>query len=222
MKRLVAITFMIWIVGAMATASQPSFVPPTMHPPSKKQKTRPRKATPPVAPQPRAAPAAVVSYQNGLLTIAAENAKLCDIMDRVRDSTGAMVDAPPLNERVTVHLGPQPPARVIAALLDGSHVNYVIVGATDSSAIRAIQVMPESSPGPQPASPQSAVNVEAAAAAAIAQALLIGQTGGDEGVWDNVEVGTPITPPPSASVPAGSPQEQTSPSPAPIVPPEQE
>jgi len=95
-----------------------------------------------------------------------------------------------------VQLGPQPPAIVIAALLEGSPVNYVIVGgAGDANAIRAIQVTPKPLAGPEPAPSPAVAEAEAAAAAAAqAKALFIAQTGGDEGVWDN-------EPPPPASAP---------------------
>jgi hypothetical protein len=54
-----------------------------------------------------------------------------------------MSDAPALNERVRVHLGPQPAAQVIATLLDAARVNYVIVGdIADSRLVRTIQLMP--------------------------------------------------------------------------------
>jgi hypothetical protein len=52
--------------------------------------------------------------KDGLLTIAAEKVKLSDMPDRVRETTGARVDAPALDQPVTAHLGPQPAAQVIA------------------------------------------------------------------------------------------------------------
>ncbi|MFI5088008.1 MAG: hypothetical protein ACHP7P_09560 [Terriglobales bacterium] len=144
-----------------------------------------------------------MAYQNGLLTITAQNATLREIMDRVRESTGAVVEVPALNERVTVQLGPQPPAIVIAALLEGSPVNYVIVGgAGDANAIRAIQVTAEPAAGLDPAPAPSPTVAQAEAEAARARALLIAQTGGDEGVWDDLEAGAPTVPVPPASVPA--------------------
>jgi len=69
-------------------------------------------------PQPRAMPSTVVvSFKDGLLSIVAQDVKLRDILEQVREATGAAVHAPALNELVTAHLGPRAPAQVIAALL---------------------------------------------------------------------------------------------------------
>jgi len=157
----------------------------------------------------------VVSYRDGLLSITAENADLREVMDRVRDSTGATIDALPVDERVPVHLGPQPPAQVIATLLEGTHVNYVIVGGlADSNAIRAIQFTAESSALPEP---PRAPPVDSEALAARARALIIAETGGDEGVWDDAEAGVPV-PAPAASSAAASVPAQAAPPAAPVVP----
>jgi hypothetical protein len=145
-----------------------------------------------------------VSLKDGLLTIAAEKVRLRDILDRVGETTGAKVDAPELDQLVTVHLGPQPPAQVVAALLGGSRVSYIIVGSAGSSRIQAIEVMREASPAARPGSPQPAGNGDTGAAtqseAARTKALFLGQTGGDEGVWDDVDVGTLLNPVASSSI----------------------
>jgi hypothetical protein len=158
---------------------------------------------------------AVVSLKDGLLTIAAEKVKLRDILDRVRETTGAKVDAPALDQLVTVHLGPQPPAQVIAALLGGFRVSYIIVGSAGSSKIQAIEVMREPSLAERPGSPQPAGNADTGVAtqseAARTKALFVGLTGGDEGVWDDVDVGTLLNP-------AASPPLATEASPAEAVP----
>jgi hypothetical protein len=152
--------------------------------------------------------AAVVSLKDGLLTIAADKVKLRDILDRVRETTGAKVDAPALDQLVTVHLGPQPPAQVVAALLGGSGVSYIIVGSAGSSRIQAIEVMREPSPAARPGSPQPAGNADTGIApqseAARTKALFLGQTGGDEGVWDDVDVGTLLNPVASSSIATSS------------------
>jgi len=223
-RRAVAVAMLLCGVGT-AAASQPASHQPQPAPAHRVRKAQPKADPVPavVEPRPAPAPSTVVAYQNGLLTITAQNATLREIMDRVRESTGAVVEVPALNERVTVQLGPQPPAIVIAALLEGSPVNYVIVGgAGDDNAIRAIQVTSKPTAGPDPAPSPAVAEAEAAAAATMAKALFIGQTGGDEGVWDNVEVGTPIIPVPSASVPAESLPAQAAPPSAPVVPPGQE
>jgi hypothetical protein len=78
---------------------------------------------------PAAAPK--VSYENGLLTIGAQNATLGEILQNVRQLTGATIDVPPAgaNERVVVQLGPGAPRDVLAALLNGTSFNYVMLGS---------------------------------------------------------------------------------------------
>jgi len=132
-------------------------------------------------------------------------------MDRVRESTGAVVEAPALNERVTVQLGPEPPAAVISALLEGSHVNYVIVGGVkETDGISAIQITSEPVVGSDAVSLRAAAEAAAQAEAAAAQArtLFVNQTGGDEGVWDNEPAPSAVAAPAPASVPPAQPAGQ--------------
>ena len=150
-------------------------------------------------PQPRAMPSTVVvSFKDGLLSIVAQDVKLRDILEQVREATGAAVHAPALNELVTAHLGPRAPAQVIAALLKGSHASYVIVDVAGSGKIQAIEVLRERSPEAGRGSHQPTADAETSAAseteAVREKALLVGQTGGDEGVWDDVDVGTLLNP----------------------------
>jgi hypothetical protein len=82
-----------------------------------------------------------VTYQNGLLTIVADNSTLSDILHAVAARTGASVDAPAnlTGQRVAARLGPGPPRDVIADLLSG--LDYIVVGAgNDPDAIRSIIV----------------------------------------------------------------------------------
>ena len=71
-----------------------------------------------------------VHYSRGQLTIVAGNSTLADILRAVRTQTGAAVEVPPnATERVVTHLGPGPTRDVLAALLNGTHFNYVMVGS---------------------------------------------------------------------------------------------
>jgi outer membrane biosynthesis protein TonB len=71
-----------------------------------------------------------VRYDRGRLTIVAENSTLADILRAVRTQTGAVVEVPPnASERVVTHLGPGPARDVLAALLNGTHFNYVMLGS---------------------------------------------------------------------------------------------
>jgi len=83
-----------------------------------------------------------VTYQNGLLTIVAENSSLGDILREVHKRTGAAIDVPAnATERVATRLGPAPAQDVLADLLNGSAYNYVMVGSTGNPASLAKVVL---------------------------------------------------------------------------------
>jgi hypothetical protein len=82
-----------------------------------------------------------VSYENGLLTIAAQNSTLGEILRAVRSVTGASVELPPNGapDRVVTQLGPGAPRDVLAVLLNGTAFNYVMLGSTsDPRAIASV------------------------------------------------------------------------------------
>lgn len=89
----------------------------------------------PAAPQAAGKPAShhpQVTCERGLLTIAAENSSLAEILDAVRlFCAGASIEFPPAasGERATVKLGPAPAAKVLADLLRGSPFDYLVVGS---------------------------------------------------------------------------------------------
>jgi hypothetical protein len=80
--------------------------------------------TPPTAPQ--------VTYNNGQLTIVAQNATLSQVLRSVQSQTGASIEMPSgaTSERVVGQLGPGLPRDVLNALLNGSKFNYIILGVT--------------------------------------------------------------------------------------------
>jgi hypothetical protein len=87
-----------------------------------------------------------VSYQNGQLTISAENSTLGDILKAVRTQTGATIDIPGNpSERVVGHFGPAPARDVLTALLNGSHFNYLLLGsASNPTALDRVILMAKS------------------------------------------------------------------------------
>jgi hypothetical protein len=132
---------------------------------------------------------AKVTYQGGLLTIAAQNSPLSEILRDVHKLTGAAIEIPPrttgAEERVIAHLGPGTPRDVLVALLNGSSFNYVMLGSnSDPSVISNIILTSKSGPGgdaqtaaamqnapppgvvmpPHPMPPQQAFNPQAGAA----------------------------------------------------------
>ena len=71
-----------------------------------------------------------VTYQNGLLTIDAQNSTLSQVLRAVQAQTGASVEMPSsaANERVMMQVGPGRPRDVLNTLLNGSKFNYIILG----------------------------------------------------------------------------------------------
>jgi hypothetical protein len=125
--------------SAPQAAAQQAPAPPSM------PRKRPVKAVkktvpdPPPAPAPPPPPPTLeqmpalppqVRYSRGQLSIVAENSTLADILRAVRAQTGAVVEVPGnATERVVAHLGPGPARDILAALLNGTHFNYVMVGS---------------------------------------------------------------------------------------------
>jgi len=109
----------------------------------------------PLAPEQRPADRPVVIYQNGKLSITANNATLEDVLNIVGEKTGAVIDIPgPATERVVSQLGPGLPRDVIASLLNGSHFNYVVVGTeTDETAVSRVVLTAKTDHADSPAGP---------------------------------------------------------------------
>jgi hypothetical protein len=70
-----------------------------------------------------------VTMSNGLLTIDAPNSMLSEVLSGVRTATGAVIEGAAPDERVAVRLGPGNPRQVVAALLQGTPYDYVILGS---------------------------------------------------------------------------------------------
>jgi len=86
-----------------------------------------------------------VSYEDGQLTIIAENSKLGDILAEVSERMGADIELPASasDERIWVRLGPGPARRVLAALLGGTDLDYVIQASdTDPEGIQSVLLTP--------------------------------------------------------------------------------
>jgi|GEM_PF-2012047 hypothetical protein len=91
--------------------------------------------TAPLAPEQRPAEVPNVTYIDGKLRVFAKNSTLSDILQAIAARTGAAIEIPEnATERVVTQLGPAPARDVIAALLNGSHYNYVLVGSEADSA----------------------------------------------------------------------------------------
>ncbi len=140
-----------------APVTQPGTAPAVHHRPHKK-KDPPPLVLPPLAagplqqvplPQlPESAPQ--VTYQNGLLTILAQNATLGEILMQVKKLTGASIDLPANGapERVVTEIGPGAPRDVLAVLLNGTQFNYVMLGsASNPLGVESILLTPKPGSG---------------------------------------------------------------------------
>ena len=84
---------------------------------------------PPVAPR--------ISYENGILTVVAENCTLSDVLSGIHKITGIKFEntGGSNNERVAAKIGPAPVREVLLSLLQGSHYGYAILGSLDDPAV---------------------------------------------------------------------------------------
>ncbi|HTR67388.1 MAG TPA: AMIN domain-containing protein [Terriglobales bacterium] len=116
-------------------------------------------ATPaPVAPA-AFAPRINVDFHDGKLKIVADHATLAAVLNEVHRRTGAQITIPAGGgmEQVFVSLGPAPAREVLAALLDGSHFNFIMVGSDKNpSQLRSVLLTPQTG-GPPDASPAAPV-----------------------------------------------------------------
>ena len=116
----------------------------------------PPPAAPPLPPtlmnQPPVSP--TVTMRDGLLTIDAPNSTLSEVLNGVRQATGAELEGVTPSDRVAVRLGPGSPREVVAALLQGTPYDYLILGSDQNpeavTHILLTQGSPSSGPTPSP------------------------------------------------------------------------
>jgi len=86
---------------------------------------------PRLTPEQMPPPPPQVSYSNGQLLVIAHNSTLADILWAVSKQTGAVIEVPPGSggERVAGRMGPGPARDVLAALLNGSQFDYIIIAS---------------------------------------------------------------------------------------------
>jgi hypothetical protein len=147
------------IVAPAVSAHKLATPPPSgRKPPDLAKSILPALASPPVLREqiPQQAPAPLsaeqgtpsrhqVSYEDGQLTIVAENSKLGDILAAVSERMGADIELPASvsDERIWVRLGPGPARRVLAALLGGTDLDYIIqASGTDPDGIQSVLLTP--------------------------------------------------------------------------------
>jgi hypothetical protein len=117
------------------------------------QASQAQAATPatPVASQHATAP--LVTFENGQLTIVAENVSLAEVMAAIHNAMGTQVEIPPgsSTDRVWAHLGPGSAHRILSDLLANTELDYIIQGSpSDNGGIRSVTLSvraPDSGPG---------------------------------------------------------------------------
>ena len=108
----------------------------------------PAPPTPPPVPMHETAVPPVVTYENGSLTIEAQNSTLSDVLQAVEKHTGAKFDigSGDTSERVVGKIGPGTARDVLATLLNGSHFNYVMLSPLGNpSGLSRVLLTPRSS-----------------------------------------------------------------------------
>lgn len=84
---------------------------------------------------------ALVEYANGELEIHAHDAPLYDVLEMVKEHTGAEITIPPFtrDERVVGDFGPGTASEVLSQLLNGSNLNFVVLASpSNPSALQSV------------------------------------------------------------------------------------
>ena len=82
-----------------------------------------------------------VFFARGLLTVHAANASLSEVLFQIQKQTGAEIAIPAgtEQERVAADFGPGSPSAVMGELLNGSGLNFVVVGSpADPTQLRSV------------------------------------------------------------------------------------
>ncbi len=88
-----------------------------------------------------------VQFADGLLSIQATGATLSQVLFEIQKQTGAEIAIPAGAEqdRVAANFGPGPAGQVLGDLLNGSGLNFVVVGSeSDPRALRSVLLSPKS------------------------------------------------------------------------------
>jgi len=150
MRRGLRITIWLALIALVTPALLPASTKAARKPPGKKVGSQPAEAPRPPLPQEMPPVAPTVTYRGGQLTIIAQNSTLQDILTEVHKATGAAIDAPAVaaGERVATRLGPGEPRDVLAALLNGSRFDYILLGSPENpGGVRRLILSPRSGGG---------------------------------------------------------------------------
>jgi len=99
-------------------------------------------------------PTVLVRFANGLMSIHANNATLSEVLFEIQKQTGAEIAIPSGTEldRVAADFGPASPSEVMQQLLNGSGLNFVVVGSEKNpNALRRVILSRSAGPPDSPA-----------------------------------------------------------------------
>lgn len=107
-----------------------------------------------------------VEFADGVLTIHANNATLSEVLFQIEKKTGAEIAIPSGTEqdKVAADFGPGTPSEVLAQLLNGSGLNFVVVGSEANPKILRSVLLSRKAPDmpnlARPENPPVAVNMQ--------------------------------------------------------------
>jgi len=139
-----------------ASAARPGIVRP---PSSTIPATQPTALQPPSPPPPPATPAqlppnhAQITYSAGTLFVSANNSSLNQILREISHETGIKISGGVTDERVFGQYGPDVPAQILTALLDGTGSNMLLVRG-DGGTPAELVLTPQQG-GPSPPNPNA-------------------------------------------------------------------
>jgi hypothetical protein len=116
--------------------------------------TTPEPPPVPLTPSQRPPKRAQVTYADGTLSVAADNASLNQILRQIASDTGMKITGGVTEERVFGQYGPDSPTQVLAALLEGTGSNMILVHH-DGAAPSELILTPRQG-GPTPPNPNAA------------------------------------------------------------------
>jgi hypothetical protein len=131
--------------------------PPQAKPPASTPASTTLPATPTTTPEPPPVPLTPsqrppqrpqVTYADGTLSVAADNASLNQILRQIASDTGIKITGGVTEERVFGHYGPGDPAQVLAVLLDGTGSNMILVHHDDDASSELILTPRQGGPTP--------------------------------------------------------------------------
>jgi type II secretory pathway component GspD/PulD (secretin) len=78
-----------------------------------------------------------VDYRNGLLSVVTDKAELGKVLQLVGSKIGTPIEVAPevAADPVVAHIRPAPPTQVLAQLLDGPQLEYIVIGSDDSGQV---------------------------------------------------------------------------------------